>query len=325
MPQLDQQVTPAGALPGVAYEITYGKAGVPVYRQYATPLAGLPEVPESSFRGRDNALFANEVTIEVFGENFLPAYTQGDNSNVVATDSMKNFILRQGREFAGATLEAYLDHLGNGFLAKYPQMQGVLMSGRELPFGVQQVPAPGGGFELSGVLRRRQRSDHSTAELRYERDGERWAIAGHRCGRVNMELLKTKGSAFTKFVRDEYTTLPDRVDRPLFIHLDAHWRYADAADAIARDHARYVAGEQVRDVCAVVFHECVSESIQELLHEIGKRLLERCPQLAAVDLVGRNMTRDPYAVGEDPDDDRKVFVPPFPAFGTITLTMTREA
>ena len=90
------------ALPaGVDYRIAYGKAEVPVYRHYAAPLAGLAPVPESRFTGRDNALFANEVTVEVFGDNFLPAYTRGDNSNVVATDSMKNFILRQGRRVRG--------------------------------------------------------------------------------------------------------------------------------------------------------------------------------------------------------------------------------
>ena len=50
-------------------------------------------------------LFANEITVEVFGDNFLPAYTRGDNSSVVATDSMKNFILSQAREYEGATLE----------------------------------------------------------------------------------------------------------------------------------------------------------------------------------------------------------------------------
>ena len=38
-----------------------------------------------------------------------------------------------------------------------------------------------------------------------------------------------------------------------------------------------------------------------------------------LEFAARNMTRDPYA------DDRKVFVPPFPAFGTITLRMRREA
>ena len=43
----------------------------------------------------------------------------------------------------------------------------------------------------------------------------------------------------------------------------------------------------------------------------------RYPGLRSVELEARNMTRDPYG------DDRKVFVPPFPAFGTITLKMTR--
>jgi urate oxidase len=71
-------------------------------------------------------------------------------------------------------------------------------------------------------------------------------------------------------------------------------------------------------VCAAVFDELVSESIQQLVHEMGKRLLDRYPQLASVEFAARNMTRDPY------EDDRKVFVPPFPAFGTISLKMTRS-
>ena len=84
-----------------------------------------------------------------------------------------------------------------------------------------------------------------------------------------------------------------------------------------------MAGEQVRDVCAAVFHEFVSESIQQLVHEMGKRLLERYPQLRSLDFVAKNMTRDPYADPDDPAGERKLFVPPFPAFGTIALSMTR--
>ncbi len=317
--RLRDAVIEDGALAGVDYRIAYGKAEVPVYRHHATPLTGVPQVPESQFAGRDNTLFANEVTVEVHGDNFLPAYTRGDNSEVVATDSMKNFILRQAHDYEGATLEGYLALLGHGFLQRYEQMQEVRVSARELPFGVARVPGEE-GFEPSPVLRRRERSDHSTAELRYRRDGHAAVLAGHRCGRVNMELLKTEGSAFTSFVRDEFTTLPERSDRPLYIRLDVHWRYADTVDAVGEDHARYVAGEQVRDVCAAVFHEFVSESIQQLLHEMGKRVFERYPQLRSVELAGRNMTRDPFGdAGE-----RRVFVPPFPAFGTIELSMTRS-
>ena len=85
-------------------EISYGKAQVSIYRTYATPLRGLRPVPESAFTGRENILFAVEVEVEVFGNNFLAAYTQGDNSNVVATDSMKNFILRESLDYEGSTL-----------------------------------------------------------------------------------------------------------------------------------------------------------------------------------------------------------------------------
>jgi urate oxidase/2-oxo-4-hydroxy-4-carboxy-5-ureidoimidazoline decarboxylase len=300
---------------GMQYRIAYGKESVPVYRHHAAPLAGIPEVPESLFTGRDNVMFAHEVSVEVHGDNFLPAYTHGDNSNVIATDSMKNFILRQAGEYEGATLEGYLARLGCRFLERYEQAQEVRVSGRELPFSVAQVPGED-GFEPSPVVRQRQWSDHSVAELHYRRADGRPVLVEARSGRVNMELLKTEGSAFTRFVRDEYTTLPERSDRPLFIRLDVHWTYADPVDATADDHSRYVAGEQLRDVCAVVFHQFVSESIQQLVHEMGKRVLERYPQLRSLEFVARNMTRDPY--------DDEVFVPPFPAFGTIELTMTRS-
>jgi urate oxidase/2-oxo-4-hydroxy-4-carboxy-5-ureidoimidazoline decarboxylase len=313
-----------GTVEGVEYRIAYGKESVPVYRHNARPLSGIPGVPESRFTGRDNVVFAHEVSVDVHGDNFLPAYTRGDNSDVVATDSMKNFILRQAAEYEGATLEGYLAQLGRGFIERYELMQEVRVSGRELPFSAVDVPGEE-GFEPSAVLRQRQWSDHSVAELRYRREDGAPVLLEQLSGRVSMELLKTEGSAFTRFVRDEYTTLPERSDRPLFIRMDVHWEYADPADATGDDVSRYVAGEQVRDVCAVVFHELVSESIQQLVHEMGRRLLERYPQLRSLDFVARNMTRDPYATGEDQDTPPTVFVPPFPAFGTIRLTMTRSA
>ena len=105
-------------------------------------------MPESRFTGRDNVVFANEVSVEVHGDNFLPAYTRGDNSDVVATDSMKNFILRQAAEYEGATLEGYLAQLGRGFLDRYELMQEVRVSGRELPFSAVEVPGEE-GFEPS--------------------------------------------------------------------------------------------------------------------------------------------------------------------------------
>lgn len=302
------------------YEISYGKAHVPVYRVYATPLSGVASLPESSFTGRENVLFAAEVDVEVFGENFLPAYTHGDNSMVVATDTMKNFILQQTLAFNGSTLEGLLDVLGHQFLATYPTMERLRMTGREIAFTPAQVPlGDHRGFGDSNVLFHRSHDDFATASMDFASDNGKIVMTRHRCGRVGLQLFKVTGSAFTNFMRDTYTTLPERVDRPLFIYLDVHWKYANVADM----QERYIPSEQVRDVIQVVFHEFVSESIQHLVHEMGLRLLERFPQMAEVSFDGQNRTRDPMAVSET-DPKQKVYSDPFPAFGMIKLTMTKE-
>jgi urate oxidase len=305
------------------YSISYGKMSVPVYRVYASPLRGIQTVPESAFTGRENTIFALEVDVEVFGSNFLPAYTRGDNSNVVATDSMKNFILRQALEYQGATLEGFLDELGRRFLATYPQMESLRLTGRELPFTAAPVPREG-GFGASAALFRREHGDYGTATLEFARagDGGEAVLTGHHCGREQMQLLKVTGSSFTSFLRDDYTTLPERRDRPLFIYMDVAWRYTQPRDLLGPSHAAYVPSEQVRDVAQTVFSEFVSESIQHLVHEIGNRLLDRFPQLAEVSFDAQNRTRDPMAASET-DEKVKVYSDPFSAYGRIRLTISR--
>jgi urate oxidase len=208
--------------------ISYGKACVPVYRVYANPLTGIQPIPESSFTGRDNTLFALEVDVEVFGNNFLPSYTHGDNSNVVATDSMKNFVLREALTYQGTTYEGFLSSLGHHFLSTYEQMESLRLTARELAFVPAQVPqADGGTFGNSNVLYSRSHNDYAFTVLDFERDGDQAVVTAHRCGRLELQLFKVTGSSFTHFVRDEYTTLPERVDRPLFIYLDVYWKYAN--------------------------------------------------------------------------------------------------
>ncbi len=309
---------------GARYEIGYGKARILVYRVYATPLRAVTPIPESAFTGRENILFAAEIDVEVLGDDFLPAYTEGDNRMVVATDSMKNFVLRESLSYQGATFEALLDHLGRRFVATYPQLRSLRLTGHELPFVAAPVPSRDGSFAASPVLFDHDHGDHATAMLEIVEDADDVRVAAHRCGRIGMQLLKVTGSSFTSFVRDGYTTLPERVDRPLFVHLDVHWRYANVEDLLSPDPARYVPAEQVRDLVRTVFHGFVSESIQHLVHEMGVRLLDRFPQLAEVEFAAQNRTPDPAAISEA-DSRCKVYTDPFSAYGLITLKLRRES
>jgi urate oxidase len=306
------------------YTTSYGKVRVPVYRVYASSLTGVTSIPESAFTGRVNTLFAMEVDVEVLGNNFLSAYTNGDNSMVVATDSMKNFVLRQALEFKGSTMESFLDLLGRAFLSTYTQMEQLRVTGRELPFAATLIPAGAPGeFAPSEVLFSRSHNDHALATLEFSRAGENTLLSAHRCGRIGLQLLKVTGSSFSHFVRDAYTTLPERVDRPLFTYLDVFWQYADIDAMLKLDRGEYVPSEQVRDVVISVFHEFVSESIQHLVHEVGCRVLDRFPQISAVTFEAQNRTPDPAALSES-DPRVKVYTSPFSAYGLINLTIERH-
>jgi urate oxidase / 2-oxo-4-hydroxy-4-carboxy-5-ureidoimidazoline decarboxylase len=308
--------------PGTIAHIAYGKANVSFYRTYAKPLAGLAPIPESSFVGRPNILFAYDAEVQVLDQSLAPAYTEGDNSQVVATDTMKNFIHQVAVEFEGATLEEYLFFLGRRFFQTWSHVHALRLSGRELPYPAALVPTDD-GFGPSSVLFGQQPGDYGSAMLEVVRDGDDARIVDHRGGREQLHLIKVTGSAFADFVRDQYTTLPSVRDRPLYVYLDVFWRYADAADAVNPNHARYVAAEQVRDLVATVFHEFVSMSIQHLMHEMGQRLLARFPQLAEVAFDGQNRLWDTVVVSEQ-DEKIKSYCDPRPPYGSIHLTLRRS-
>ena len=308
----------------MSYEIRYGKADVKVYRTYGTPLRGITQIPESPFAGRENILMAAELEVGVHGTAFLDAYTSGDNRRVVATDTMKNFMHSASLASTAATLEGWLHDVGSAFLATYPDMERLTMHGRELPFPAALVPADDGdGFAASEVLFARDRNDRSIASLELERQDGGVRIGGHSCGRTDLQLIKVTGSSFADFARDEHTTLPERPDRPLYIWCDIGWRYAQADDARGTDASRYVAGEQVADLAASVFHQFVSLSIQHLVNEIGHRMLERWPQLAEVSFEATNRLWDPGAHSEA-DPKVKTYADPRPPFGRIGLVLRRE-
>ena len=141
-------------------------------------------------------------------------------------------------------------------------------------------------------------------------------------GRCDLRLVKLTGSSFARFVRDDRTTLVERSDRPLHVYLDAFWRYQEPAAACSGDGRGYVASEQVADHVRHTFDGFVSMSIQHLVHEMGRRLLARFPQLAAVRLEAQNRLWDTSA--ERADGTAKVFSDPKPAYGSIALTLTRD-
>jgi urate oxidase len=310
-------------------EIYYGKADVATYRTYGRPLEGIATIPESAFSGKSNILMAATIEVQVLGTAFMSAYTEGDNRLVVATDTMKNFIHRESMAFDGATLEEWLFFIGRRFLETYPHMERLRVSGVEIPFEPALVPDDDGngdqsGFGASEVLYARQHGDRSNAWMLLERAADGGVqVADHGSGRQGLQLMKVTGSAFADFARDEYTTLPERKDRPLYIHFDVAWRYGSADSLLDASHRSYVPAEQVADLCAAVFHRFVSLSIQHLVNEMGNAMLARWPQLSQVSFEAQNRLWD-LAVTSETDERVKVYWDPHPPYGRIGLVIKRD-
>ncbi|MGJ3238942.1 MAG: factor-independent urate hydroxylase [Anaerolineae bacterium] len=303
-------------------KISYGKGNIALYRSYATPLTSLTPIPQSDFVGQSNTLFATELHIEVFGNVFFPAYTEGDNSMVVPTATMTNFALQKAREYNGATQEGFLYFLGQAFLNQYEQMQSLRLSVKELPF----LPAPitddaGATIEPSDRLFAPNHDSYHTASLDLERRDGVVVITDHSCGRLDMKLIKLTGSAFADFPRDEYTTLPDLKDRPLYIFMDMGWRYSDLQDAVSDDHSKYIAPQQVYDHVRHTFHDFVSMSIQHLVYEMGVRLLRTFPQMESVWFNAQNRLWDTASQVEG--ERATVYMDPRPPYGEIKLKLSR--
>jgi urate oxidase / 2-oxo-4-hydroxy-4-carboxy-5-ureidoimidazoline decarboxylase len=269
----------------------YGKGDVTVYRLNRDGRAPAGQCP----------VFGANVLMLVYGDAFWATYTHGDNTGLVATDSMKNFIQRETMNYAGNDLAEYCRFLAATFRDKYPQVEGVQVSAAEIPYGAVEGEvafAPGGPER---AFARVELGRSQTIEL----------AAGLR----GFRLVRLGGSAFEGFVRDEYTTLPDIRNRPLHMWLDLEWSYTDPQAATGGGHPA-IARRVVRDV----FRSFESGSIQQIIYTMGTRLLEEMPAIAEVHLEANNRTWDTIA---ERGDALGVYTDARPPYGCLGLRLKR--
>jgi urate oxidase len=253
--------------------------------------------------GRPPAVFGANFTMLVYGDAFWPTYTTGDNTGLVATDSMKNFIQREMLNYEGADLENCCHFLASKFLDTYPQVEGVQLSALEIPYGA--LPGSNVAFTPAGPER-------ATAHLELNRGGIVELVSGVQ----GFKLLRLGGSAFQGFVRDQYTTLPDIANRPLHMWLDLEWSYMET-EAGFNGGAVTAA---VRRIVHDVFNGFESGSIQQVIYQIGTKMLADIPTIAEVHLEANNRTWDTVV---ERGEEAGVYTDARPPFGCLGLRLKR--
>jgi urate oxidase / 2-oxo-4-hydroxy-4-carboxy-5-ureidoimidazoline decarboxylase len=275
----------------------YGKGDVIAYRLHRQGNQPTGESP----------VFAANVKILIYGDAFWPTYTTGDNTGLVATDSMKNFIQRETLHFRGGDLESYCHYIAEKFLATYPQTEGAQVSAVEMPYAF--LPHSGVSFAPSGP-------DRAGAHVELRRDGEDLELVEARSSITGFKLLRLGGSAFHGFVRDEYTTLPDIRNRPLHMWLDLDWAYTSHSAAFNKGSV----SAHVRDLVHKAFNEFESGSIQQIIYLMGTKILTEIATVSEIRLEANNRTWDTVA---EQGEEIGVYTEPRPPYGCLGLTLRR--
>ena len=260
--------------------------------------------------GRDTTPHTlRDLTVAVALEgDFTAAHTDGDNSAVVATDTMKNTAYAFAAEHLTGSIESYATALANHFLEP-DQVDRATVNVREHawhPVDVRGEPAPdafvrgGEGTRIATVVAGR---DAIVVEAGIE----------------DLVVMKTSRSAFSGFPRDRYTTLAETEDRLMATKITAIWRYG------APDIDFDATWQAVRATLLEVFADHDSPSVQTSIWIMAKAMLERHEELDELRMVLPNLhhwTADlsPFGMA----NDRQVYVSTTEPHGLIEATVRRS-
>jgi urate oxidase len=271
----------------------YGKSGIRLVKVHR--------------RGENHDL--SDLTVSVrFEGDFTAAHVDGDNAEVLPTDTMKNTVYALAKSHALHDIESFGLDLSQHFLSGNPGVSRVSVTLIEHPWerltvGDRPHPhafrRPGQETRIAAVTR-----SHGGATV--------------ESGLDDLLLLKSARSAFSGFRRDEFTTLRETRDRILATSVAARWRY------IGSDLPFKILGRTVRQTLIEAFAEHTSESVQHTLYAMGEAVLARHAEVEEVRLSLPNKHHiladlSPFGL----ENKNEIFVATDAPYGLIEATIRR--
>ena len=203
---------------------------------------------------------------------FDPAHLIGDQSNVLPTDTQKNTAFAFAKSHGIDSIEHYGLELARHFVRDIEPVRGARIEIEE--FAWERAVVDGVPHDHTWM---RAGRETRTAAVTVDATGE-YVIGGFK----DLVILKSTGSEFAGFLKDEYTTLQETKDRVMATSLVAKWRFASSDvdwDAV------------YPEVKAIMVHEFAtlqSLALQQTLWHMGKAVIEQIPSIVEVRLTAPN-------------------------------------
>ncbi|OCF38091.1 urate oxidase [Kwoniella heveanensis CBS 569] len=265
------------------------------------------------------------------------SYTKADNSVVVATDSIKNtcnIFAKTSPHVLNAPIFAL--HLGLHFVTKYEHITKAFIDIESLKWS--RIEVDGKPHKWSFV---RDGEEKSTVEAVVDASaGTDKITASLVVGLKDLLVLKTSGSAFTNFVRDEFTTLGEVSDRIFSTSVSLQNTISLPPNTpLSIDNLTSIETEldfpkvlpQIKKDVLETFATDESASVQATMYLTMQNILTSCPavkessmQLPNKHYIPINLSAFKLDNGLGYEGGAEVFHPSADPSGYITATVTRK-
>lgn len=241
--------------------------------------------------------------------DFASCFIDADNSKILPTDTVKNTVYWLARESSATEMESFAVELTEYFLSSQPQVNKVSVEISEKswqPMIIDNAPHQT-TYQMRG-------SELQTTEVTADRT-RNFQI---NSGVDGLMILKTTNSAFTGFIRDKLTTLPECTDRIFGTRATAVWEYLTPPN----DYG--TCRQSILDAMLKTFAAHNSLSVQHTLYEMGKAALAAAPELARIQLIMPNvhcLLVDLSRFGQT--NPNQIFVPTDEPYGYIEAVVER--
>jgi urate oxidase len=242
--------------------------------------------------------------------DFAACFTDGDNSKILPTDTMKNTVYSLARKSSAECMEGFGLELTEFFLERNPQVAEARVTIMEKAWEHLVV-----GEKLEPTTFVQASGEQQTGEVVRRRNGN----VDVSSGLENLTVMKTAGSEFVGFLKDPLTTLPEAKDRLLGTSVRAKWKYNSPGVAFVAKR------KKIRETLLREFAEHASKSVQHTLFAMGEAALEASPEIEEIELAMPNIHCLPVDLSRfGQDNPNEIFVPIDEPHGSIEARLRRR-
>jgi urate oxidase len=275
-------------------------------------------------RNDDGTQEVVEQTVRILLEGDIEtSYTEADNSVVVATDTQKQTCYILAKQNPITPPELFASIIGDHFVSTYKHIHAChvkITQHKWTRMVIDGKPHPHSFLRDGAEVR--------NVEL-VAKEGEGFTI---KSGVDKLLVLKSTGSAFYGFHRDEFTALPEVWDRILSTEVKADWTW-QTFDSLATIKSKASAFDPAfkaaHEITLATFAKDNSASVQNTMYKMSEQILDAVPLVESVDYSLPNKHYFEIDLSwhkglKNTGKDAEVYAPQSDPNGLIECTVTRK-